>query len=49
MKVRVVIEEVVVDAECQDTQMPGVSAASLVTACATEALRLHEARQKGKA
>lgn len=49
MKVRVVIEEVVVDAECNDTRMPGVGAADLVKACAEEAVRLHNLRNKVKA
>lgn len=45
MKVRVVIEEVVVDAECGDTMAPGAGTADLVKACAEQALRLHRERK----
>ncbi len=46
MKVRVVIEEVIVDAECQDTLTPGVGAEALLQACTIKALELHKARKE---
>lgn len=45
MKVRIVVEEVVVDAECPDTVAPGQGCAALVEACAKAALELHAARK----
>ena len=45
MHVRIVIEEVVVDAECEGTRLPVVAAEALVKACCEEALKLHAARQ----
>lgn len=46
MKVRIVIEEVVVDAECGDTLQPAAALVEVVKACTEEAVRLHQERQK---
>ena len=45
MKFRIVIEEVVVDAECADTQYPCETAIKVINAAAEAALRLHAARK----
>jgi len=45
VKIRVVIEEVVVDAECGDTMAPGAGASDLVKACTEQALKLHASRK----
>ena len=48
MKIRVVIEEVVVDVECDDVIHPAKGAAELVRECVEQAVKLHAVRQRKK-